>query len=93
MAIKKSSKYFDTDQRPVGALPATEALPITPISRRRRYAHDFSAGRKLKKIINSKGRPVWRRVPDTSIVFYGKILSKRRTKVFNPVTGKQEFME
>jgi hypothetical protein len=84
--MPKKSKYFDNDTRPVAPLKATGAEPIKPISTRRRYAHDFSAARQLKKIINSKGQPVWRRVPDTAIVFYGKQLSRRRA-----TPGKSAF--
>jgi hypothetical protein len=93
MPTKKHTKYFDTDQRPVptAAAAAIPSTKITPISRRRKYAHDFSAGRQLKRIMNAKGHAVWRRVPDRAIVFYGKTLSTRRTKKVNAL-GKISYV-
>jgi hypothetical protein len=90
MPIKKPTKYFDNDTRPVAPLPAATSVDIKPISRRRRYAHDFSAGRQLKRITNAKGITVWRRVPDAAIVFYGKQLSHRKSKMTNAV-GKDTY--
>ena len=89
---KKPTKYFDVDTRPVAPIPAEPAVAINPIARRRNYAHDFSAGRQLKKIINAKGQPVWRRVPDSAIVFYGKQFTHRRTATTSSVTGKKVFI-
>lgn len=88
---KKPSIYSDTDQRPTQPFGAEQPLLQKPFKPRRRYAHVFSSGRQLKLIRNAKGRPVWRRVPDSSIVFYGKKFTSRRTKIINPETGKFEY--
>jgi hypothetical protein len=75
-----AKKSFDIDQRPTEPARAIPAVPIKPKSRRRRYAHTFSAGRHLKLIRSASGKMKWRRVPDGAIVHFGKQYSHRRPK-------------
>ena len=77
--------YFDNDTRPVSPDQPIPSEKIRPQARRRRYSHTFSAGRQLKKIINSKGQPKWRRIPDGALVHYGKQDSVRAKPGSNPL--------
>lgn len=72
--------YFDKNTLPVAPLPAVPANKIKPLSRRRRYAHTFSAGRQLKLVRGASGQNRWRIVPDGAIVHYGKQYSKNSKK-------------
>jgi hypothetical protein len=63
---------FDRNTQPVPPLPATPVERHPPLSRRRRYAHTFSAGRHLKLVRGADGQNRWRVVPDGAIVHFGK---------------------
>jgi hypothetical protein len=65
-------KFFDKDTRPRPPEENVKAEPATPVARRRRYAHTFSAGRTLKLMKGANGHNRWRRMPDGALVWYGK---------------------
>lgn len=53
-------------------IPATPAIPATPVARRRRYSRVFTSDRIRKLYRNAKGQFRWRKVPTIGITFYGK---------------------
>lgn len=78
-------EYFDRNTQPVPASPAVSAIKIQPKNKRRRYAHTFSAGRRLKLIRSASGQNKWRIVPDGAIVHFGKQFSHNTKKrISNP---------
>lgn len=72
--------YFDKNTAPVEPLRAVPAEKIHPLAKRRRYAHTFSAGRRLKLVRGASGQNRWRVVPDGAIVHYGKMYSHNTKK-------------
>ena len=73
-------EYFDKNTQPVEAIPASPANKLHPLSRRRRYSHTFSAGRRLKLVRGASGQNRWRIVPDGAVVHYGKQYSHNTKK-------------
>lgn len=76
----EKAEYFDKNTQPVAATPAAPAEKIRPQAKRRRYAHTFSAGRRLKIVRGASGQNRWRVVPDGAIVHYGKQFSHNAKK-------------
>jgi hypothetical protein len=72
--------YFDKNTLPVSPLAAIPPERIKPLAKRRRYAHTFSSGRRLKLVRGVSGQNRWRVVPDGAIVHYGKQFSKNKKK-------------
>lgn len=73
-------EYFDKNTQPVEPMKPIPAEKIKPQAKRRRYAHAFSAGRKLKRVRGASGQNRWRVVPDGAVVFYGKQYSHNTKK-------------
>lgn len=76
----EKTTYFDNNTQPVAPLQNVPAVKIKPQARRRRYAHTFSAGRRLKLVRGASGQNRWRVVPDGAIVHYGKMYSHNTKK-------------
>lgn len=73
-------EYFDKNTQPVAPLKSVPPEKIKPQAKRRRYAHTFSAGRRLKLVRGASGQNRWRIVPDGAIVHYGKMYSHNTKK-------------
>lgn len=70
-------KYFDIDTRPIGNVAPSKPIPAKHVGKRRRYSHKFTKDKVLKKVIGKDGQTKWRRVPQGSVVFYGKQYTHR----------------